>query len=75
MFDTNQIKFFENEQIIINQMNLPEEIEALKEKLNSSFQYRQFKIKNNNMNIFTDCNYIFICPELVSNFYTLLKSK
>lgn len=65
-FDVEQTKSFETELKIMNTFRLPDEIDSLKEKLKSTLQFRRQKIEKNSINIYTDCNYVFVCPKLVS---------
>lgn len=70
-YTDSEIEYFENELTIMKQMNLPEELELLKTKLENTLVYRQFKIQTANLNIHDEFNYIFTCPDLVSNIYSL----
>lgn len=51
---------------ILKSATLPEEIELAKNKLKSTLILRREQIKNPNFQIHENCQYFFVCPELVS---------
>lgn len=68
-FDEKTIQEFKTDMLSMKQMNLPEEIDYMKELLKKTLHYRQKILKEEKLDIFTEYNYIFVCPELVSSIF------